>query len=209
MARHDGPGDAPTAPESSGGVIDGRRLRAERSRERIVDALLKLVQSGEMNPSAAMVAETARVSLRTVFRHFEEMESLYLEMGRVCEARFLPTFRSPYRARDWQGRLREHLARRVSVFEDVMFLRICTMQRRFRSDVLMEDYHRFLELERTGLEALLPEERLADGEWVAALDVALSFESYRRLRQERGLSPDAAGAALSRMLDMIIAGAAR
>ena len=92
MARHDGAGGASTAPESSGGAIDGRRLRAERSRERIVDALLKLVQSGEMNPSAAMVAETARVSLRTVFRHFEEMESLYLEMGRVCEARFLPTF---------------------------------------------------------------------------------------------------------------------
>ena len=60
--------------------VDGRMLRGERSRQQIVDALFKLIRAGEMNPGAAQVADAANVSLRTVFRHFEEMDSLRMEM---------------------------------------------------------------------------------------------------------------------------------
>ena len=39
-------------------ISDGRRARSERSRQKIIDALFTLVQSGEMKPSAARVAAT-------------------------------------------------------------------------------------------------------------------------------------------------------
>ena len=71
------------------GDVDGRRRRSVRSRQRIVEALLGLIRDGEMHPSAAQVAQKAGVSLRTVFRHFEDMESLNREMGAIIEDEIL------------------------------------------------------------------------------------------------------------------------
>jgi hypothetical protein len=86
--------------------VDGRLLRGERSRQQIVDALFKLIRGGEMNPGAAQVAEAAKVSLRTVFRHFEEMDSLRMEMTAQMEAEIRPILQEPFEANDWRGRVR-------------------------------------------------------------------------------------------------------
>lgn len=55
---------------------DGRRRRSAQSRDRIVEALLDLVAGVVVTPSAEAVAARAGVGLRTVFRHFRDMESL-------------------------------------------------------------------------------------------------------------------------------------
>lgn len=191
--------------ETQFGEIDGRRARSERSRQQIIEALFKLVRSGEINPSAGKVAEKANVSLRTVFRHFEEIDSLYREMANQCEARFMPTLTRPFEAGDWKGRLLELRDRRMSFFEDVMFLRICTEARRYQSDVIMDDYKRFFRLERASLEALLPDHVQSNTELMALIDVALCFDTYRRLRQETRLSPEKAQATVAGLLDIIVA----
>ena len=193
-----------TQSNASGEFIDGRKARSERSRQGIIDALFSLVQSGEVNPSAARVAETADVSLRTVFRHFEEMDGLYREMARQSDARYLPVFKRPYSAADWKGQVRELLDRRMTVFEEVMYLRICTAARRYQSEVLMEDYRRFSRMERESIEALVPEALKGDDGLVAALDVAMGLDAYRRLRQERGLSAENSRSAITRMVDAIL-----
>ncbi len=56
--------------------VDGRRVRGADNRRRIVDALLKLVATGTVSPNAEQVATEAGVALRTVFRHFADMDSL-------------------------------------------------------------------------------------------------------------------------------------
>src|SRR4029450_8701570 len=56
---------------------DGRLARGERARAAIVDALLVLIESGELRPSAARIAQRAGVSLRSVFQHFSDVESLF------------------------------------------------------------------------------------------------------------------------------------
>jgi len=185
--------------------IDGRKARSERSRQQIIDALFRLVRSGEVNPSAARVAEQANVSLRTVFRHFEEIDSLYREMVNQCEAHFLPTFMTPFESTDWKGRLMELRDRRMQFFEDVLYLRICTEARRYQSDVLMADYKRFFKIERARLESLLPDDIRQDINLMSALDVALCFDTYRRLRQESGMTPEETRAAVASLLDMILA----
>lgn len=55
---------------------DGRRLRGERNKRAVVDAVLSLYEQGEVQPSAARVAELAGVSERSVFRYFDDMEDL-------------------------------------------------------------------------------------------------------------------------------------
>ncbi|MEO8374286.1 MAG: hypothetical protein ABI471_03615, partial [Sphingomonas bacterium] len=53
---------------------DGRRRRSETSRDKIVEAMLAIVAEGQITPSAEQVALRAEVGLRSVFRHFKDME---------------------------------------------------------------------------------------------------------------------------------------
>lgn len=56
-----------------------RNLRAQRSHERILDALLELLAEGVHNPRAQQIAARAGVVVRTVFHHFPDVESIYRE----------------------------------------------------------------------------------------------------------------------------------
>ena len=57
-------------------TIDGRRARRHRSRDLAVDALLDLLNEGVVRPTAQQVAERSGVSLRSIFRIFDDVESL-------------------------------------------------------------------------------------------------------------------------------------
>ena len=72
------------------GVQDGRVQRGARNRELILDALFTLVASGDLQPTAEEVAQQAGVGTRTVFRHFDDMESLYAEMSARVEKEIRP-----------------------------------------------------------------------------------------------------------------------
>src|SRR4051794_23368722 len=58
-------------------AIDGRTARAHRTRAAVVDALLQLINDGDLRPTAPRIAERAGVSLRSVFQHFTDLEALY------------------------------------------------------------------------------------------------------------------------------------
>ncbi len=168
---------------------DGRRQRSERSRKDIVAAMFKLIRAGEMNPGAAQVAEAAGVSLRTVFRHFDEMDILYREIAALMEAEVLPIVAEPFTASDWGGRLFELVARRAGIYERVMPLKVAAGVRRFQSPYLMADHRRFLVMEREGLKGVLPKSVIAKPLLFSALETALGFQAWRRMRQDQGLSP--------------------
>jgi TetR/AcrR family transcriptional regulator of autoinduction and epiphytic fitness len=67
-----------TTPQRS----DGRTLRAERTRESIIDAHMALMLAGDLQPTARRVAERAGVSLRTLWGHFTDLEALFAAAGR-------------------------------------------------------------------------------------------------------------------------------
>ncbi len=56
---------------------DGRRARRHRGRDQVIDAWLELVFEGDVCPSAVAVAERAEVSLRSVFRYFDDVDELW------------------------------------------------------------------------------------------------------------------------------------
>lgn len=64
--------------EVDGQVVsyDGRRARRDRNSESVIRACWQLFAEGEMYPSAQQVAERSGVSLRSVFRHFQNLEAL-------------------------------------------------------------------------------------------------------------------------------------
>jgi AcrR family transcriptional regulator len=183
---------------------DGRRQRSERSRAQIIEAMFSLIREGEMSPSAARVAERAEVGLRTVFRHFEDMDSLYVEMAERISSEVMPKILAPFEARDWRERFFEHIGRRIEIYEYIMPVRVSANLRRFSSRFLMEEYRRNLLIERSSLKALLPEEINNDQVLFAAIETSASFQTWRRLRQDSDLSPEEAGVVFRLVLERLI-----
>lgn len=56
---------------------DGRTARAQRTRAAIVDALLELLEEGDLQPTANRIAERAGISLRLIYHHFGDLEALF------------------------------------------------------------------------------------------------------------------------------------
>ncbi len=174
---------APAAPDA-----DGRRRRSQDSRARIVQAMLELVRAGETSPPAELVADRAKVGLRTVFRHFSDMDSLYREMSAVIGAELQDVIAQPFKAQDWRGRVRELVQRRAAAYERIAPFRRAADVHRLRSRVLEADHARFAALAREILRRELPAEAAGDKARFEALDMLLSFEAWARLRRDQGLS---------------------
>jgi AcrR family transcriptional regulator len=54
-----------------------RSPRAERTRATIADALLSLLEEGDLQPTATRIAERAGISLRLIYHHFTDLEELF------------------------------------------------------------------------------------------------------------------------------------
>ncbi len=169
-------------------MLDGRRQRASDSRRRIALAMLDLVREGETAPSADQVAERAGVGRRTVFRLFSDMEGVYREMHAAMLGRLLPKLATPFAAQGWRGKLDEIVERRARMFEEMLPIKSAADAHRYASNFLQDEHKKLTQLQRNTMLAVLPANVAAQTHKIEALDLALSFEAWRRLRQEQRLS---------------------
>lgn len=185
-------------------VVDGRRLRSERSRQAIIDAMLNLVAEGVLVPTAQQVSERAGVGIRSVFRHFSDMESLYATIDSVVRERYQGLFAGG----DRQGSLRERVLHAVEqhalAYEETGPLFLSTRAQMWRFAVLRTQYARTQRQIRSDLEDWLPELRkLGDAER-EMVDAIASFETWNRLREQQGLGRKAAVQLVDAMLRQVI-----
>lgn len=184
---------------------DGRRQRSDRSRRRIIEALFDLIGEGDMSPSAVSVAARANVGLRTVFRHFEDMDSIYDEMTAELTEAVMPKIKAPYTSSTWRGRLKEAVEKRADLYETIFPMKVCMSLRRFQSDFIKAQYERDVALMRSTLKSILPKEITAKRALFAALETTLAFTTWRRLRQDQNLSVENAKEAIGLMLTGLVA----
>lgn len=183
---------------------DGRRLRGQDNRARIVDAMLELIREGELAPGAEQVAARAEVGLRTVFRHFQDMDSLYREMSGAIETTLRTIIDRPFQSADWRVQLMELAGRRARAFETIAPYKRAGDARRHRSPFLQADAMRLTRTLREILMGVLPTEISGRPEVLEALDLLLSFETWSRLRREQGLEPAAAQALIEGLVTRTI-----
>src|SRR5215470_566403 len=98
---------------------DGRVRRGQRSGQAIVEALVGLIGDGILQPTAQQVAERAGVGIRTVFRRFSDMESLFAEMGARVQTDALPLLFEAPPCGNLDERARGLVARRITFFERI------------------------------------------------------------------------------------------
>lgn len=170
--------------------------RAQRSGQAIVDALLALIGDGVLEPTAQQVAERAGVGIRTVFRRFSDMESLYAEVDARVQAEALPLLLGGPPGGSVRERARALVRRRIEFFERITPYKRSGNVKRWRSPFLGERHARLVRVLRTELLRWLPELGRAPAAVADALDLATSFEAWDRLRGEQGLARPRAQAAV-------------
>ena len=189
--------------------VDGRLARSERSRRAVVGALLDLFEAGEMRPTAAQIAQRAGVSLRSVFQHFESLETLFAAAADVQMERMAPLLERIPTDGPFAGRLATFVLRRSRVLEAIAPVRRASLRMepfsnevRSRLEVVRARGRR--EAERvfaTELGALQGAERR---EVAAALGAAASWSNWEHLRRHQGLGVDRARRVMARMLAGIL-----
>jgi len=168
---------------------DGRKLRTDDSRQKIVNAFLQLVREGNIAPSAEDIAKTANVGLRTVFRRFKEMELLYREMVIELENKFAPEVAKPWKTTGMENQLQELLERRSVMYEELMPYRIASNYHKHHSAFIQQATAYWFSVVQKNLENILPFNKSNEPVLFNAIETALSFETWLQLRVDQNINP--------------------
>ena len=169
-------------------VVDGRRLRSERSRQAIIDAMLSLVEEGILVPTAQQVSERAGVGIRSVFRHFSDMESLFATADTKIREQYQGLFAGGDREGSLEDRLLHAVEQRALAYDAIGNHLLTTKAQLWRYPVLREQYARAQRQLRKDLDDWLPELKTLDAEERELVDAVTSFEHWNRLRDHQGLN---------------------
>ena len=181
-------------------AADGRVRRSQRSRAAMVQALFDLVGEGTPQPTAQQVAERANVGIRTVFRHFSDMESLLAEIDERVRTKAQPIMRAARAEGSRIERARGLVERRIRLFEQIAPFKRSGNLQRWRSALVGRRHAAHLRELRADLLGWLPELESAPPDLVEALDASVSFEFWDRLRTDQRLGRERATAALERIV---------
>ncbi len=166
---------------------DGRTQRSERSRTAIVQAMLELIGEGSLSPTAQQVAERADVGVRTVFRHFSDMETLFSTMNEQIKGEVESLFIEKVQTGPYEQRVDGLIERRMEIFATLApYIRSSTLQR-WRSAFLQAEHERTIRTLRLDLRRWLPEIESLAVEVGDALELIVSFEALNRLRVDQRL----------------------
>ncbi len=176
--------------------LDGRVQRSQRSRERIMDALIELVREGHAQPTGQEVADRAGMNLRSVFRHFDDIESLYRAIHEKLQQTLVPLIYQEVATGSLDHRITEFVRCRTRAYEQLAPFQRSERLGRWKSPALEAVHRQFVVGMRRDLETRLPEVDELPGPVRAAAEMMTSFEAWDRLRLEQGLGPRQTAAAI-------------
>jgi AcrR family transcriptional regulator len=184
---------------TSAGLDDGRVMRRQRSYDSAVDAILDLLSEGEPRPTAQQVAERSGLSIRSIFRLFEDVESLHAVAISRQVARVLPLIDELPETGSREERASGLVESRARFYEAVAPVRRFAVSLRASSPLIAEALDRSDRFFRGQLEKAFAAQ-LADREALEALDAATSWEMWDRLRSAQRLGQPSAKRVLRQLV---------
>ncbi|WP_159267527.1 TetR/AcrR family transcriptional regulator [Zhongshania aliphaticivorans] len=170
--------------------VDGRVQRSKRSRQLIIEAMLELINEGVLIPTAQQVADRANIAIRTVFRHFSEMEQLYNELDARIRDHYIDLFRGGDRSGSLAQRLQHAIERHANAYIALSPIILATHALLWRSPVLTKNYAENQHKLRNDLDDWLPELAAVSAATREAVDAVASFEFWHRLHVSQGIDKD-------------------
>ncbi|MDG1906597.1 MAG: hypothetical protein P8I38_13315 [Arenicella sp.] len=169
-------------------VVDGRRLRSERCKQSILDACEHLMREGNLVPTAQVISDRAEVPIRTFFRHYPDMESLFRAVDDVMK----PEYERIFLETKSEGSLTERIASAVELhaksWEQNKAVIKSTKAQLWRYQALQDNYARVNRGLRKDLDKRIPELKEVNADTREIIDGVSSIEMWVRLRDHQKLS---------------------
>jgi AcrR family transcriptional regulator len=182
-------GEVPATGDATATTTDRRVLRGQRNRAALVDAVIDLIDEGELTPTAGQIAERAGVALRSIYHHFHDLDGLTRAVADEQLIRLADVLQPIPTDAPFEQRLATFVKQRAELMERGMAVyraSLLAVQRNPAVGRRMELTNRFL---REELAQTFAEELKARPGWVLdALDVLTSYDGWIRLRLGQGLS---------------------
>ncbi len=187
---------------------DGRNRRAAETRRKIIAAAKAMITETSVAPTVVGVAKRADVSVRSVFQHFHDVESLFVTvMDSIRSDLVTPAF--PEASRPLNARVEDVVKAFAELFDKVVPLRVAAGQFVDHPALVERSQQARNELRAATFEVFAPEfatlpeqarEELAD-----AIGAALSLDAWIVLRRRDGLGLERAAAVWRLTLSALLA----
>ncbi len=136
---------------------DGRFARSKKTKDAIVRALLKLLRNTPF-PTAEQVAKESKIGLRTVYRQFKDMESIYLSLHEECMHSLGQIFNSEVDLdRPFNERVSFAIRERFTIYEKYETLFIATISNSARLPTLVNQVAESYQFMRERFIKIVPE----------------------------------------------------
>lgn len=184
---------------------DGRRLRAVRTRARILEALLELLDEGRPEPTAAEIASRAGVALRSIAQHFKTREQLLSALAEKHLAR-LPSAEPSAATGTFEERLGSFVNTRGRALEASVTIRQVGRSAEGRWEGITSAFKEVGKQRRKEVQRAFAGELALKDAWVLdAADAVSSGAFWDSLRQAQGLSVKRAGGVVQQTLCRLLA----
>jgi TetR/AcrR family transcriptional regulator, regulator of autoinduction and epiphytic fitness len=200
----------PTSSDEEAESTDKRRVRRAANRQAVVEAMISLYADGQYTPTAVEIAERAGLSVRSVFRYFDDVDDLGAAAIAYQESQAYPLLALDARPEDpladriarlVESRVRQyellapaaHAARAVAHRRPAVAAKLAEINGIRREQVRT--------LFAAELESMSPP---AADRTLATVDVLCSFESHQFLRSGHALAPDVLVAHLTETLAVLL-----
>ena len=201
--------------EAEMGRSDGRNRRAAETRRKIIAAAKAMIAETSTAPTVVAVAKRADVSVRSVFQHFGDVESLFVTVVDAVRADLVMPPPTPSSG-PLSGRIDSLVNNLAEVFDKVVPLRVAAGQFVNHPALIERAQQGKREVREAIAKAFAPEigalGEQAREELLDAVGAALSPEAWAVLRRRDGLSFERAKAVwrltLTALLTQGFAGAA-
>jgi len=189
--------------------IDGRTARARRTREAIVDAVLGLLDAGDLRPSVEDIAARAGVSPRSIFQHFGDRETLLRAVGMRQTERVSQIVEHLPDTVPFDERVEAFVEQRARVLEFITPVRRAAVLNEPFSEGSHAGLQAFRAFKRAEAERVFAPELDARPaaereEVVRALGAATDWNTWEALRAHQGLSVADAGAVMRRTIRALL-----
>ena len=182
---------------------DGRVERTRRSKDSIVEALLSLYKDGNLVPTAQEVADRSGMGIRTVFRHFNEMEALFIAGDTLLHKRY-NNKSTPSPDSSLEERCEELADLRVKNYARIRPYIMAAHAQAWKYRILRSNYRKLCTELRERMLIFIPELNTKPQFCIDTAELTLSFESWQRLRYIQNLSQKDTKAAMLSALKAIL-----
>ena len=189
-------------------VEDGRRRRASENREKTAKAMFELIRETGEVPTAKEVADRAKLSRRTVFRLFEDLEDVQRAAMEMQRAEVMERFPPPIGGATRDARIDALVDHRAGLYEFIMPLRRVAERLKHRNTLIQQSQATSRVLSRAHLQGLfakdLPADEASREQVVDALLMATAWSAWAHLRDDHGFGVERSRAAMRRTVASLL-----